>query len=205
MQSINFIPVHRMDARRQRAKVTRWTAVVGVYASVLLAAYAVLYGFWGGEHETLAQEQEKADAKIRDSNKAIKAVHAELAEREMTLKANQDLADQPDWGLLLVVLARSLNDGVVLSRCELKPDSLGAPAAAAPAATSTAAAAPLTLRLVGRGQTMEAVLKFAQAMERTGIFDQVHLARTGWEPFHAGTAVTFQVECTSGGKAGVSR
>ena len=52
------------------------------------------------------------------------------------------------------------------------------------------------LHVSGYGQTQAAVARYILQLERSGLFDRVHLLKTTREPFLAGTAVAFQIDCT---------
>jgi Tfp pilus assembly protein PilN len=194
MKSINFIPPSRLAARRRRRKMTRRAAATGGYVALLLGGLAFLYSLWGGSPPALAEDQAKTSARILLHHEKIQEAQRDLAACERLLQANQVIRNQPDWSLLLALVAGSLNEGVVLTQCELKPDALPQ-GSAAPATAPPPGAGMFSLKLAGRGQSMAAVLQFVRELEHTGLFDEVDLVQTNWEPFLAGKVVGFQVEC----------
>lgn len=225
MQSVNFIPARRTAAKQRRHRTTRWTVTVSAYAVLLVGVYACAYALWGGGYAAVADEERKTGLRAEHAKQAVNALQAELAAEEATLKANQALADQPDWSVLLVLVARDLGDEVVLDRCDLRPGqalettaagspapappssvspTAGPPAAAAPSPASGEAAAPgpFVLAVAGYGKTMTAVSQYVLTLERLALFDQVRLTKTNREPFLSTQAVAFQIECSLGGNGG---
>lgn len=207
MQSVNYIPSHRLAAKGRRRRTNRWVVIGSAYAALLLGMYACFYALWGGGHRALADERQETDLRIQRTKQAIATVQRQLAAEEMTLEANQALADQPDWSVVLMLLAKSLDDEVVLNRCELKAAPTPAPTtpptpvptSAQPARTNTNT---FVLVMAGYGKTVASVSRFVLELERPGLFDQVRLIKTNREPFLSGHAVNFQIECSIGAAQG---
>jgi Tfp pilus assembly protein PilN len=195
MRDANFIPRHRFHARRRRRRLSLWIAGATVYAVLLLGAYASCYALWAGGGDALAAEQEAAKARIQQTNHLIAATQTELATQERTLKANREVQDHPDWSLLLMLLARSMNDDVVLDRCELKPED-----SPDERPSQKGSAGGFRLDMSGHAKTVAAVSRFALELERTELFDHVRLLKTKRQPFLAGSATAFQIECVIGRK-----
>jgi hypothetical protein len=57
-------------------------------------------------------------------------------------------------------------------------------------------ATAFALKISGCGRTVADVLKFAEGLERAGLFDQIRLVKTDTQPLLAGTAVGFEMECS---------
>jgi Tfp pilus assembly protein PilN len=204
MRSANLIPAYRLAARQRHRRIRVWMSAGIAYLLVLLGIYAACYGLWGHGLGTVTGDQETTSARMQEVSRRIRAAQSELEALDQRLKAGQAVENQPDWSVLLAVLPESTRGDIVLTQCELMPDRPAA-TAAVPSATNNSsrdAAAAYSLRIAGFGQTIAAVLRFAQELERMGLFDQVRLVRTNGEPFLSGTATRFQIECTLGGKAG---
>jgi len=195
MKNINFIPAYRRVARRDRRKLTRWITVGAAYLVLVAGGTAACYAVWSVGGATLAGELEKTKAQIQMTNGELRSMRTELEAKEKALRAEQAAIDQPDWSLLLAMLARSMGDGLVLTQCELRPVAAGHAPAAEPETTAS-----FSLQVAGYGKTLPGVLRFAQELERSGVFDQIRLVKTDPEKFLAGTAVRFQMECTMGPK-----
>jgi hypothetical protein len=194
MNNVNFIPSYRRAAEQRRRRLTQWIILGIAYGVFLATAIASGYAVWGGGGAALAEELENIRTQMKVTNSEIAAMRGELEAKGKTLRAEQIVVSQPDWSLLLALLARSLSDGAVLTQCDLKPE--------VPAGAATVAAQPVpasfSLRLSGYGKALSPVLQFAQELERAGLFDQIRLVKTDPEPFMSGTAIRFQMECTMG-------
>jgi hypothetical protein len=208
MKNTNFIPLYRIVARQRRNRVRWWITAIAISLVLELGGIVCGYGIWRGGRMVLAGELTKTATTLASADRAIRMLQSELAAQQATLKVSQDVQSQPDWSVLLALLARSLGDGAVLRRCELKP----VPAAAAQKpgtgngeqGTGKDASGSLllgdatafALKINGCGRTVADVLKFAEGLERAGLFDQIRLVKTDTQPLLAGTAVGFEMECS---------
>ena len=207
MRSANLIPAYRLAARQRHRRVKVWTSAGIAYMLVLLGIYATCCGLWGHGLGTVTGDQEATSARMQEVSRRIRAAHSELEALDQRVKAGQAVENQPDWSVLLAVLPESAGGDIVLAQCELMPDRPAATAGAGPVFNPRSltggeikcerdTAATYSLRIVGFGQTIAAVLRFAQELERMELFDQVRLVRTNGEPFLSGTATRFQIECS---------
>jgi hypothetical protein len=128
------------------------------------------------------------------------------------------VAHQPDWSVLLGLLAQSLGEEIVLTSCKLEsqpptpdaPAPMPRPGAAAPAPESTAAAAALrepgarryTLQISGIGRTQSSVSQFVLRLERLGLFERVTILKTARELFGEHDSIGFRLEATMGSGSG---
>ena len=192
MQSRNFIPSHRREAARRRRRLKAWIGAVAVYAAALVAVYVVAVCAWGVDAGTLDERRQAVATRVEEIRGDIERTQADLADARRTLRANEAIGGHPDWSLLLMLLARHMNDGVVLRQCRLAPPE----ADDAPAADATAGG--WRLQLAGYGREVTAVSQFALALEQTGLFDEVRLLKTVRQPFLAGQATHFQIRCDLG-------
>jgi len=198
----NFIPAYRLHARQRRRRLGLWASVCVLYLLVAAGAYLFCCGVWGGDHRAQAEELSAAKSRIQQRDQAVEAIQRDLKAAEAMLRAAREVGEQPDWSTLLALLAKSLNDDLVLRQCELRADYLGPSPLSSGQPMPPANSGPFSLKLVGYGRTQEAVSRFVLQLEQADLFDQVKLIRTSREPFLAEEAIAFQVECTMGGKAG---
>jgi len=175
---------------------------VACYALVLTAAYAGCRVTWGVDTDTLVGRQEATTQRIHAVGQQIGYAQAELAQAACTIKANQLVGGHPDWSLLLMLLARNMNDEVVLHQCSLGPQTdAGAAAPVLAAAGDANATGAWRLDMTGYGRTVTSVSQYALALERTGLFQEVRLLKTVRQPFLAGSATHFQIQCALGAGA----
>ncbi len=213
MSSTNLIPLHRLQARRRAVRTRRWIVGSAVYAFFLLSAYAGVRAAWDYDHEALGQQLGAAAGQNESQRKAIMSLKAQVQNARKTLEANLAVGSQPDWSILLALLAECNGPETVLRACRLSPIAPEAPAltptpAPSPGPPATAAGAPapidppqpsryqLTIR--GLATTQKGAVDFTIRLEQTGLFDRVDLAESKMEPFRTSQAVAFRIECTLG-------
>jgi len=171
----------------------------------------ICHRIWSGGQSALAHEISKTGLQVMKSNRAIMALAPELADAQRKLESSRAIGKQPDWSVLLALLAESLGQEVVLDRCELA--AAGAPIGGGPLRTPSGGDKParpegdgrFVFRLSGFGRSQMAVSQFALRLERIGLFDQVRLIKTDRRPFLSGKAVAFRLECLLEGKGSATR
>jgi Tfp pilus assembly protein PilN len=210
---VNLIPLHRRRAKARRARSRAWFAIGGAYAVVLFIAGAALMLT---SADVPMKDLRKAASDIERSNQQLTAIRTVLAEAQQTLASARAVSDQPDWSILLVLLAKSQGDDGVLNRCELSParddaampQGPGAPPAA-PVQTIGLAAKPAAasrsagragLRLSGLGRSQAAVAQFVLQLETTDLFEHVSLLQTTRQQYLGGEAVAFELDCPLRGR-----
>ena len=192
MNSVNLIPIRHRQQRVLRARRKGWIRVVTIYAIVLFAGYGTWRTLWGHDGRDLTRQLSLAHGDLDDQNKSIVRLRGSLNQTQLVLHANEAVSGQPDWSMLLVLIARLRGDEVVLNHCGL--DAVQAPAQIVPAGGAETIATPL-LKLQGYGKTQTAVSQFALRLEQTGLFESVALLKTNRENFLTGEAIAFRVEC----------
>jgi len=199
MLNTNLIPSYRLEARRRRRCIRAWTVGVLCYALTLVGAYAGCRVAWGVDLEAVAGRRQAVAQRIHALGQQITYVQGELAEANCSIKANEVVGGHPDWSLLLMLLARNMNDEVVLRQCALGPSKAGTEDHG-PGPDNNAAGA-WRLDMTGYGRTVTSVSQYALALERTGLFQEVRLMKTVRQPFMAGSATHFQIRCALGSAA----
>jgi len=189
--SVNLIPTPKMLAAERRKHTGRWIAACIAYVGMLCAVYMGCRMRWGGDG-LQAGELAQISASITDHNRKIAAVKNASIALRAKIDANNAVGKQPDWSILLALLARNLGDDVVLKHCEL---DLGA-GESAPVGTKRRKKFVLKITALGRTQT--AVSTFILRLENTGLFTEVKRTKTSLETFMAGKAVAFELDCTLG-------
>ena len=201
MNPINLIPAPRREAKACRTRLVRWGIVLGLYAGALLGAHFVCGACWSGDSNLLATETRASAARLREANRLMLSLHGDLTETEEKLRSAQAVGRQPDWGVLLGLLARNVGDDVVLEYCRLRQDD-------PPRSRKTSAVPqrdqPLVLELGGLAMSQAIVSQFVLRLEGTGLFDQVRLINTTQRTFLNKDAVAFRLECLLTGRGGAS-
>ncbi|MDB5301979.1 MAG: hypothetical protein JWO87_3642 [Phycisphaerales bacterium] len=202
MRSINLIPAPRRDAKRRRGHL-RWCAAGcgGFSGAVLLAAIACRV-LWGGGEPGLDRQLTIAQEEVRRADAAFTEARNELASVNAANAADRQIAGQPDWSLLLALVADRAGNEVVLRSLSVTPRPVEiiaakpAPAAGKPAPPPPAPSRSLMLMASGLGKSQPAVTQFALRLEKTGLFSRVRLIDTSRENFLADEATAFHLECS---------
>jgi hypothetical protein len=204
MKSVNLIPAPRLVAKRRRVHLRRCAAGCAVWAVMSVIAAGATQAMWRTAADPQAEERLAIVAdEIDRTDRAIAATRTQLAAAQSTLRAKEAIANQPDWGVLLAVLAQSIKQDVVLKNCHVHPagrrpgEVRRPPAAVAPSASGAAAeAVPFVLDANGMAKDLEAAHRFVSDLEKTGLFARVTLLDTAREPFINGDAIAFRLECS---------
>ena len=211
MKSVNLIPAHRVAARRQRVHVRRCAAGCAAWAVLSVIAAGAAHALWRNADAPLADERLAAvNDDIERTERAIATARVQLAAAQSTLRANQAIANQPDWSILLAVLAQGIGDDVVLKSCHVHP--VAAPGSAesrrnaAPAAGPAAGSAgggmvageggPFELEASGVARTLASAHRFVGDLEKTGLFARVTLMDTTRDQYAGKPAIAFRLKCS---------
>ena len=199
MKSVNLIPAPRRDAKRRRKHRNACMAVCGAYALVLAGAVGLAHVALSGTGRALDEQLADADAEVRRIDGNADAARRELASARATVEANRTVAEQPDWSVLLALLAKNTSDDVILRGVTIGPPVQSASQIAAAAGPGSKKTQPdAVLELMGVGRTQLAVSRHVLRMEQTGLFSKVMLVDTGRETFQNETAIGFRLQCTFG-------
>jgi len=96
-------------------------AACAAYALVLVVACSVCSARWSVSGRATSDKLRRTGEGIEQSHRAIETCQGELATAREGLQASRDMQAQPDWSLLLAVLAQQLDEQLVLSDCQLAP------------------------------------------------------------------------------------
>jgi len=209
MTGANLIPAARREAKQRRARQRVWIVICCLYGALLVTGYGVCHGLLGTDDRALDNQARKAAARVSAFQRRLADLQGKLDEAQRKLQANLAVGDQPDWSVLLTLLADTLDDDLVLSQCRIQPPghakaSRGPEPQRLTKAMVTKRQDRFVLTVSGFGRTQAAVSRFVLRLEKTDLFNQVKLVKANREPFLADKAVAFLVECSLGRKTGAS-
>jgi hypothetical protein len=187
MIHVNLIPMRRRHQRLQRARRRAWIAVASVYALALALGYGSWRGLWNEDDRDLTRQLTLARGDIDEADKSIAHVRSTFNIVSGELRANETITGQPDWSVLLALIAKLRGDEVVLDHCGLDATNWDA--------GTPKGAAAVVLRLQGHGRTQAAVSQFVLGLEQTGLFEAVSILKTNREAFGGTDAIAFKLEC----------
>jgi hypothetical protein len=143
MIQANLIPIPRRLARQRRTRVRRWVTACTAYSVVLVVVYGALQAMWGaGDH--VEHDVQTVVNEITATERDVKQVQPRLSEATLTRDASREVSVQPNWSVLLALLAKEMRDDSAAARAMTEQGMAAAEAmiAAPPALT------PLMLALV---------------------------------------------------------
>lgn len=197
MNGVNLVPIRRQQARQRGARIRMWMVIAPVVASVLTGVYGWLRASWATGSSNIAAEITKLDALSLSTETEITALRLRIAELKPRLLAARAVGNQPDWGVLLALLATKLRDDAILSSCTLTPvapEAQPAPPGGKPAG-DWGRPERFTLSLAGFARTQESFGTFVSALEGAGLFERVRIAESKRGSVAGTDAVSFRVEC----------
>jgi Tfp pilus assembly protein PilN len=204
MKTVNLIPAARRDAKRSRRRRTVCAAACCAYAMLLACGlagtYVMLSGSGGGESTQASLAA--TDAEIDRLEKQAGAARGDLSAANATIEANRTVAEQPDWSVLLALLANTTGEDVVLRSVLVAPPPNSPAPPPPPTTPGKSALAPpqpeVVLELSGIGQSQLAVSQHVLRLEQTGLFAKVTLLDTAREAFGTHTVIAFRLQCQFG-------
>lgn len=213
---VNFVPAPRRISRQRQSRIKLWIAITCAYSVVLAVVFAVFQSMAGSAVENVDQELGQVSSDIQSTNQNISEVLPSLTESRLTLQASRAVGNQPDWSVLMALVASRLNERVVLSHCSLTPQRTGTDSSSptavrigrGPAAKTQGAANQnsgpdfFNLDVRGLARTQAALSTFVLELEQAGLFAKVVLQDAQRVEFAKGEAIQFQIVCTlQGGEA----
>jgi hypothetical protein len=208
MTAVNLIPAYRLAARRRRTRTGWWTGVCVVYGLGLAIAYTLLAANLEGQTDAVTGQTQRLTEQIQLSRQAIADTRVKLESAKAHLRANLAVGRQPDFSVLLAVLAAHLDENVALSECRLTPRSPETNAEARIAERQVTAAkqspdvhGPIgryTVNVDGLANSQSAASEYVLRLEQTQLFQRVVLLETTRQRGHGRQAVGFRLECLLG-------
>lgn len=190
---VNLIPMPKRLAMQRRVRTRCWIAACAAYVAILGSVYLGFRLRWS-RNDLQAGEMARISTDIDRYNRQRIVVKGAIIALRARIEANNSVGQQPDWSILMALVAKNLGSDVVLKYCEL---DLGVKS---PSGSDDKPNRPklTVLEIHGLGRSQTAVSAFVLRLERAGLFENVKLIRTARETFMASRAVAFQLACTLG-------
>lgn len=195
MNDLNLLPTPIKVRLHQRRRLTFWVKGAGA-----LAAIGILVSLGAGVYLS------DLDTPVRDELNTVQAMINKLEASEAAalqqittvtheLVVAEDIAGQPNWSVLLSVLAAGLDEGAYLERIDT---ALVMDAGVTIAPPTKAASGPYRVTVSGISLVQADATKYALFLEQCGLFDSVRLVATRPRPDVDASAVGFEILCAIG-------
>jgi hypothetical protein len=198
MHAVNLIPTRRRWLRRRAVRLRLWACVLGAASLGTGAVCVTMRLSLGGVGTGIDESFQTVEASIDQTKRLIGQRQSALAEVQDSLRTSGLIADQPDWGLLLIVVGQRLGDETVLTHAHLEPMDAGGASASARAGSARSA----RFWIEGIGRSHDTVSRLAIGLEETGLFSGVRLVHTRRIEHDGADAVAFRIDCTLEGLPG---
>lgn len=211
MSTVNLIPASRRAARRHATQRRRWTVACSLYGLAIGTAWIALASHGGAASTAqarLADEQRRRD----DAGRLLRQAQSQVQAATRTVEAAKVVRGNPNWGVVLRLVARALPDDMLLDRCAIKPIT-AAEAAAYPALVrskpadkpdksrpSQAANAPspvvgYAVLIGGVAPNPTSATGYVLRLQECGLFDGVVLKEVRGRTVRGVDGAAFSVEC----------
>ena len=195
---VNLIPADRQLRRRRRLRIRGWTALIACYTVFLVVAFIASAVVDPGGDDDITRRLSQARTNLASGKVTMTALQNDIDEATARLVANREVGDQPDWSIVLALLAEATGDEIVLSRCRL----YSASAHATPhdernrtrAGNDDADAPVATIEISGLARSQQDVSNLLLRMEGMPLFRDVRLNDTRREPFLTGSVIAFRAD-----------
>jgi len=203
MADVNLVPEQRQVRRRRRARTRLWLKMSGTYVTVIALALFFVHTVWKVDNAALAEDLNATALRVKQYSSSMLRLRKELARISTILQTSRAIKRQPDWSKLLVIIADTLDQDIVLNKCEIATlDKDGheisgdqREALTSQAVTSLLSARQYRLTLAGLSRQHSAVSKFAVQLEQSGLFDSVSLLNNQREDLQNQSVIVFDIEC----------
>ena len=178
--AVSFIPAPRRISRAQQTRRSLWLVVNATAAALCVGAIGVSRSMHQQSVVSAANANEAAQARLD----GIIDEQVMLAERlgviDSRLLAHAEATEHPDWSILLGFISRICGDSIVLEGFVLEQGE---------------GTEHYEIAIAGVGRTQNAVTRFLLALERSGVFSNTALVKSGRA---AEGAFTFAIACRIG-------
>jgi Tfp pilus assembly protein PilN len=203
MADVNLIPEQRQLRKRRRVRTRLWLRLGSAYIVAIALTLFSIHMLGKADNVALAEDLESAAVRVKQHRSSMLRLRKELARITTTLQTSRAIKRQPDWSKLLVIIADTLGQDIVLNRCEIATlDSVGREITGSQqeALTSQAVSTLLSARqyrliLAGLGREHTAVSRFVVQLEQSGLFDSVNLLNNQRQDVQNQSVIVFDIEC----------
>lgn len=193
---LNLLPAPVKERHQLRRRFVLWIKAVVLLFTVGVVACLVAGVTLRDMDVPVRDELEQVKSMINKLEASEAAAARQIETVSQELNVAEDIAGQPDWSILLGVLAAGLNDGAYLetvtTRLVLEDETLKVPP------PSNAASGPYRLTVTGVSLMQGDATRYALYLEECRLFDSVRLVATMPRPDVQDRAVGFEIVCEIG-------
>jgi Tfp pilus assembly protein PilN len=181
---VDLTPVSRRNSRRLKGVLRIWGAsIIGVFAAVV--GSCIFASVAAAGHEATSRQLIEANQKVTTLQKQSNEIRRQLTQLAALQKEALAISDQPDWSILMRLLAGRLDAHSSLRSLKLEKIAAKPPLDAG-----------YELTINGVAPSATAVSALALRLQSLGLFDSVSLVRTMRSGSADVSTVTFDMACS---------
>ncbi len=195
MKQPNLLPESIKVKALERRRLVLWLKGVAVIAVFGVVGCVVAGAYLGDLDSPVREELDTVRSVINKLEASEASAWARIETVTHELGVVEDIAGQPNWSVLLEILAAGLNEGAYLKQIDtsliLQEDTKISP-------PSKAASGPYRVRVTGTSLVQGDATRYALYLEQCHLFDSVRLVGTQPRPDVAKDAIGFEILCVIG-------
>jgi hypothetical protein len=223
VNSVNLIPASRQRQQRVFRRRQLWSVIVVVYTAVVVGATTIFLPRTSDDEREVIRELSTLRDRAAGLDERIRKDSDQLARARQQVSGANAVGEQPDWSVLVGMLARERQSNVTLTSLELStvqvpvrppagarseldlPAPGAKPAAAGGAAPPKPKPAPMresyTLRVEGLAGDPDEAYHFAARLEQSELFKSVRVIETRPSALGVRKLSSFRLACELTGEA----
>ncbi len=185
----NLLPRGLLAERSRRRRIRQWLTVGALELTMLTVACLVLRVESGDAAADMDSTIRSTVSQIDLMAGAITGSRKELADLERRMAITSEVDRQPDWSIVLAIVARKGADAIRLESCQLLPGS--------PTASGEI---EYKFTVLGRCVSQPDLTRFVESLEQTGAFSRIKIVETRRVADTSAVRFTIESWLTEGGR-----
>lgn len=181
-QLINLVPHSVIQRRRLKSLSHRWLWIAVCHAGLLIAVCVGFALSGKGNAAAVANQLAESRQQARQITANLAGIQKDLTITQGQLATIQAFEAQPNWSQLLGLIAACTPQETVIRRLDLQLASPG---------INPATGGIVSIR--GYSRTPASISHMVSSLQKSNVFREVKLVRTGREAFNDGTAIAFDL------------
>lgn len=192
MTRFNLLPTRIRSERVLRARARAWTVVCTACAGVAVLITTTVRLAYDARSHRLSRLAHAAHVSVVRHETEARRLATGLEATHRALTAAERLQEEPDWSIVLALVARISGENIAITSFGLL-DSERSPDRSSEARTESPAVVAVTIS--GVGSTHADVAAFVIGLDSAGLFSVVELERTSRTDGAPGGLTSFSVRC----------
>lgn len=196
MMRINLLPTARRDAVVRLARTRKWIVGISIGTAIAAASLAGGRATWPDDRNQLRNQELTLESAQADLLQLVSSLKEEVDHKLDALHAANEIGDEPDWSILLALIADRTGKKVVLTLVAIEPTASPAtPSTKATNAQTQQQPPSISLVLSGIGTSAHQVSLYSVRLEELGLFERVVIEQSSRSPTGQLGSIMFTIRC----------